>query len=231
MMKQITTLLLLAFMFSASAQTEKKWLIGAKVGFDYEKNMDKSDYNYFYDPEYSNGYNIERELSFDIEISKKIKDKIYFGVGMDMEFVKNKIEPSNAYGSYGVRPIGEFVDKTRLLSPYISATCIKSIGSKFNLIAKTYIKYDFIKLMSKSSSDNVFATSEYEASRQFINLGIQPALRFDMFEKFGIELTFGEIEYRRKTMESDERFKSENSSKLEMNFKPQNWLLGFYFRF
>lgn len=235
-MRYIITFLAFLFFVNSNAQSDKTWIVSTQVGFFYKKNMNEYDNGAFSPASFTPYYDISRSFSNRIYIGKKIGKNLNVGAGVELNLIKNQAEneeylyTNNLFT--GIRTTIN-VNKTNRYSPFIFFEYNQTIGSRFYLVAKAHFQYDLYKL---NNSREVTEGSDYsefneEQNQHYMTIGLQPALRYDLFERFGIELNFGKIEHSTQTMNSEENINDTEPNKLEINFKPNNWLIGVYFRF
>lgn len=224
-MKQIITLLLVSFIFTANAQIEKKWVLGANLGYRYEENgtlpfninNPMISYNY--------GTNVSNELNLGFNLGRKFNDNIVLGLGIN-SFISKNI----------VYHVSSTTYKGKGLGPIIYMDFIKRITNRLSILVKGYIQYDFCSYKVDLDGSFYGGTSSFNTIKekykyQYLNSGMRPSFRFDFNEKFGLELTLGKIEYRKKTNDHNYQTKNDNSSIFQINMEPQEWLVGLYLNF
>lgn len=234
--RYIFTFLAFLFIFNINAQSDKTWILGSQLGYNYNENM--SDYNNgaISIASFNPYFDKSRSFTNNIYLGRKIGENLFWGIGLDLLLIKTQKRYEEL--SQSGNPITDIrttlnINKTTKYSPFIYLEYNYAIGSKFYLVAKSYFQYDLYKFKESNEVTDVGGYSENvdEQNQQYVTISIQPAIRYDLFRSFGIELNLGKIGYSKQTMDSEENLTDVNPNRMEINFKPQNWLVGIYFRF
>lgn len=229
-MKQILTLLLVSSIFIVHAQTEKEWVLGVNLGYKHQENgtLPFSLNN----PMYLSNYrtNVSNETNNGFQLGRKLNENIVLGFGINSFISKIEVNYGNAYKGKGIGPVF-YLDY------------IKSITNKLAIVLKGYIQYDFCKYEVDNSAgygygsyggygygySSINMTEKYKY--QYLNTGLRPSFRFDLNERFGLELIMGKIEYRKRVNDQNYQTKYDNASLFQINMNPQEWLIGCYLNF
>ncbi|MGK7392223.1 MAG: hypothetical protein ACNS60_17860 [Candidatus Cyclobacteriaceae bacterium M2_1C_046] len=164
-------------------------------------------------------------------INKFISNSLTIGVGLG--YGKNKY---TTYLSGDPRIINNDSERTEsIVSPFImiekffplsdklSFTGMGNIFGHFANVQSEYYMYD-VNLGTSSSFSTEVKTSSFEIS-------LNPSLRYDLFSQIGIQLIFGRLSYEQSINDSSINDDYEvNESEVHLDFSPQNWQLGFFYR-
>jgi hypothetical protein len=186
------------------------------------------------------------DLNFTVTAGKKLKSNFYYGLGLSYNTINQEVNPesdipelsSSAYYTF-VSSYMNAVSKSNVISPIIYLQYYKSITERFYITFDLYSRYDFNQTITESTlynpniSNNTYDKSselKTEIKRQYLNFGLFPSLRVNLYKKLGMDLTFGGMEYKIKTVDS-RRDIDKKTKEFNIGFNPENWIIGFYLTF
>lgn len=235
-MRQLLVLLLSFILVQLHAQTDKNFIIRTHFGgnFAHNDNLDANANNY------GEKY---RHVIFVASVGRKVKNNYYCGLGLSYGHSGQEINPNsdvpaitNLPGSVAQSYLNS-LSTTHVISPLIFVQYFSTLSDKLVVYIDLYTKYEFnnnkTELTSyypNTSNSTYMKGDEYttEFKKQYINLGLQPGLRLNVFKSLGVEFKFGLINYQRKTHDSRAKDIEKRTSDFQFGFKSENWLIGFY---
>lgn len=242
-MKQIITLIFIISLTQLVAQTDKDYILTSDFGYYYQhKDLADASYNATGLRNYGEKYNA---LTFNFSAGKKVGNHFYYGGGISYSYDHEEINPDSdtpkASGSSGYGTTIGYVNNNKTqngISPLIFVQYFTDLSNRISFATDFYMKYTFNKIKTSSiyyqpgsgvgnylkGNENIKVTR-----KQYISFGLQPMLRFTISKCVGMEFRFGLIEYIQKTKDNGEPVDKKTNG-LEIGFKPENWLLGCYFR-
>jgi hypothetical protein len=63
-----------------------------------------------------------------------------------------------------------------------------------------------------------------------MDFGLRPALRFRLVKNFGLDFTFGILQYSLKIKDSRQNDLDKKTNAFQIGFVPNNWMLGIYLK-
>lgn len=240
-MKYLVCLFFLFYCFlGLKAQTDKSIMLKTSIGYDYQHN-DHGDISSDYEgPAYGEKIN---DLKISLLAGKKLKSHFYYGLGISYNILTQEINPENDIpeldNSAGYISVSSYVNQiasSNKISPIIYFQYFTRLNDRLYISFDLYSKYDFNVTKTESILYNPnLSTYTYEKSftsnteikRQYLNVGLFPSLRINLYKNFGVDLTFGSMEYRIKTADSRQNI-DKNTKEFNLGFKPENWTIGFY---
>jgi hypothetical protein len=241
----ILTFSFLLIFSETDAQNRKNYLFRSGIGYSYT-HKDQLDAGNGYP---SNGLygEIINDFTVSVNAGRQLKSHFYVGLGFDYSLQKNEINPDGDVpdpdpqsGYQGIYfSFFQSIKKTHTYSPFLYFQYFYSFSEIFSLSLDLYSRYNF-----SSSETNAFAYEltlpdstfipvgeQHTGSEiQSIDLGLSPSIRVKIANDMGIEFTFGQVEFSQKTMDS--RFPEDSflSNRFNIEFKPENWMVGFYIK-
>lgn len=242
-MKYVLYLICFLFLSEANAQTSKDYLLRTNFGFTFahEDMLDAGVSNL--GQEY---YGIlKSDLTYSLNGGRELISNFYYGLGLTYNRFKQEINPADDVpeikGTYGFQSMSSYVNSLSVnetISPFVFVQYFTKMSDRFSVAIDVYSQFDF-----NSNKTNYYhfgpdiinqtyiRTGEYKTSkkRQYINVGIQPSVRFSLFDNLGLEFSVGLLNYKQKI--KDSRFDLNKKSKmLEFGLMPENFLFGFYLK-
>ncbi len=224
----------------------------------------RSSINYFYqhkdrnDIEITEDYTIPlglitSDFGFGVNVARKSKSGIYYGLGYAYNYSKEIINPEsdlpdlklpNGSGGGVYHSVRSYTTIKNTNSPVIFVGYNKYLLGKLSFSIEFYTKYGFTN--SKNIQDTYIpkaisyfpivmeyqkTTTETDDKIQSIELGLLPSIRYDFTKKIGLELAFGNLHYFKKIKDTGTFEVNSNSSQIKASFKPIDWRLSFYLQF
>ena len=242
-MKQLFYFIFILYFTNSYAQTEKKFILRTNFGYNFS-HQDNLDSRQSVDQYYPGGINTNK-FNFGFTAGRKLKSNFYYGLGVFSTISKEETNPDVKFpeinGSLGFISLTSYmntVSKNSSISPVIYFQYFTNFSEKFSIAFDLYSKYTF---NSNSEAGTLYLPDipnkqfiksgneiELESNQQFINVGICPSLRFNIYKNFGMELAFGKLQYSNKISDSRKEEIDNKTKEFEFGFKPENWLIGFY---
>ena len=221
-----------------NAQTDRNNILSTNFNYNFNHK------DYLDDGEYLNGiFNgvKNNDLNFNTSVGRKLKTNFYYGVGLSYKVSKQEINPDSDIPEYSgtVNSYWNMISKDNTISPIIFIQYFNNLSDRFCIAIELFSKYDFNNNITRNTrydpdftSYTYIETSKHktEEQKQDIHLGIRPSIKFNIIENFGMEFTFGILEYSRKIMDSRRDDIDKKTEEFELGFKPENWLIGFYLK-
>lgn len=245
-MKPYFCLLISFFSFYAlRAQSEKGFIVETSLGYKRVHNDPVDAFREFSGTVYGEKIN---ELTSVLTVGKKLKANMYYGLGLLHNANRRELNPdsdipswesSAGSGFVTYTSYHHFVSTSNVIGPMVYFQYFTSLTERVFLTLDFNARYDFDRTQTQSTLynpnpfDNAYeASSEYktEIKKQYVNIGLFPSLRVSLYKEFGMDLTFGSIQYRAKTFDSM-REMDNMTKEFTMGFKPENWMVGFYLKF
>lgn len=236
-MKHLFYLVLIFSFFELSAQTEKDFILKTSIGYNYNHNYDR-------DISESSGYGEKiNDLKFSLTSGKKLKSHFYYGLGLSYNAIKKELNPdsdvpmlSSSQSYFGASSYYNSISTSNVISPIIYLQYYTKLNERIYFTIDLYSKYDFYITKTESAlyfpdltNYNYDKVDGYESEmkKQYFNIGIFPSLRINIYKNFGMDFTFGSVAYRIKTADSSINI-DKKTKEFEIEFKPENWIIGFY---
>ena len=243
-MRLIITLIFILIFIQLNGQTEKNYILATNFGYNFTHNdnldseIDNRGQNNFGEK--------NKEFNFSFNVGRKLKKCFYYGLGLSYEKLYQEVNPDTDIP--GINESPGFVAMTSYtnsistdikISPFIYIQYFNNISDRVSISVDLYTKYDFNTIKTKNifyrpditnNTHVISDESETEIEKKNINVGLQPALRFNIFKGFGLEFKVKMIEYRHKTYDSRRNDIDKKTNDLKIGFKPDNWLIGFYLK-
>ncbi len=237
----------LIFVFSTiglNAQTNKNYIVRTNFGYHYNHNdlLDSKRDNF----NQVNFGEIMHELNFTVSGGKSFKENFYYGLGLSSNYTKHEINPDSDRpeipdnsGMVSMTSYYNSISIDNSLSPMIFIQYFYNITERFSIAIELNSKYDFNKNITKSlhynpdiSNYSYVKGNEYktEVKKQYLNIGVQPSLRLDISKNVGLEFIIGSIMYNQKIKDTRYNNADKKTKEFDINFKPENWLIGFYLK-
>lgn len=243
-MRQIITLFFILSFIQLNAQTEKNYILSTSLGYHFTHNdpLD-SETNTWGQQNYG-----EKNKEFNAQFSagRKLKKNFYYGLGLSYKKSSYEINPDSdipeinrSSGFVTITGYTNSISTDLMISPSIYIQYFTSFSERASILVDLYSRYDFNRTKTKNTfyspdieNYTYINSGEYKAEleKQNINFGIQPALRLDIVKNFGLEFKFGVIEYQHKTYDSRRNDIDKKTNSFRIGFKPENWLIGLYFK-
>jgi len=243
-MKIYVTISLVLLALIINAQDNKNYLLRTSIGYSYH-HLDRIDAN---DGVTSPGLfgEINRSLTWDINAGRSLGNNFMLGLGFGLNTSLREVNPESdvpdisGLSGFSTIYVSIFhsVSKSMTYSPRIYFQYFYHISERFVVSLDLYTRYDYLheneenSLQTYSLLDSTVVLSNdhsnFEHKRQYLDFGISPSLRFIIVKNFGMEATFGALEYRMKL--SDSRAQDNEASSREFMFQltPDNWRIGFF---
>ena len=237
----IYPLLILSFL-KINAQTEKNYIIKTNLGYKYNHD-DKLDLST--NPSSFDYGKKTNDLKSSLTVGRKLNNKFYYGVGLSYNLIKTELNPESDVPASSFNPASAVItmvsyyneiNSNHIISPLIYFQYFMNLNERFSLTIDLVTKYDFSVTKGENTlylpdiytySYYAGATYSSEVKKQFFNIGIFPSLRVNIYKNFGMDLTIGYANYKIKT--NDSRLDLNKKSKeFDIDFKPENWNIGFY---
>jgi len=225
-----------------SAQTNKNFLLRTNLGYNFS-HVDAADAGYY---DFGNSVYGEKinDFAYNISAGKKFQTNFYYGVGLLYNITKQEINPDsdipmNITSAAFTINYNNSVYMDNTISPFIFIQYFNNITDRFSVAFDLYSKYDFSESSLNRTSYIINVTnhnvindgeSHSEIKKEYLSFGILPSLRFTIIKNFGMDFTFGIMEYRLKTKDSRLDNPENQSKEFKIGFKPENWLIGFYLK-
>lgn len=248
------TFVLITLVLPIHAQTDKLNIVKTNLNLSFNTNdlidAQQNDYEQIISDKTIN-------FKYSIFLGRKFKSNFYYGFGILNEFMKYEINPdveshetptSTGYSNYSSSYLNAII-KSTTYSPALYVQYFTSITERFHIAFDIISSYDFYKSSSEAKYKTLSTTefpyggvngffaprqsdNKSELKKQFINIGMNPSIRFDIIKNFGMDLTFGSVQYRLKTKDSrlEDYEIDKKTQAFHINFTPKNWLLGFYYK-
>lgn len=240
-MKHLIKFLLIFCFAELSAQKEQNFILSTHVGYNYTFE-DKSD-NFTFDFLVPGERKIQ-ELNLSMSVGRKFRTNFYYGLGFAINWWKDEWNP-NLNEPYPAGQTGmassSFVSNY-VYSPLAYLQYFANLGGRAQLTFSLISRYDFEKTTAgykifqpsplNGDDDFTIRTSERETTWEFFYTGLVPGFRLNLYKSFGMNVAFGDVAYRIKTADSrlpDMDIKK--SREFNVNFRPENWRMGFYLAF
>lgn len=247
-MRKLILLVLLFSVITANAQKEKKYILRTDFGYSYShKDMldagsGNSVNNYFGE--------INSTFTTSIGAGRKLKSNFYYGLGVIYNSSKYEINPdadipdfSDSSDGYGQIMMSYTHSKSEdhVVSPFLFFQYFYDFTDWFSIAFDLYSKYDFYQNKTNSIfyipiQDNgdyqymKYSENSTETKKQILNIGLRPSLRFKLYKNFGLNFTFGILEYSLKTKDSRQDDLEKKTKAFRIGFAPSNWMLGIYLK-
>jgi hypothetical protein len=207
-MRLILSLIFIVSLIELNAQTDKNYILRTNFGYKYNHKDILDDIPGYFGT-------INNDLIINLSAAKKLKTNFYYGLGLIYNVSKSEINPdsdvpkydsSQSYGYISRRSYNNTTISDNIISPIVFIQYFMQASDRVSIAMELYLKYDFVKNSTNHiwySPANVFV-DEYKTKvqKQYINLGINPTLRFYIVRNFGMEFTFGLFEYQSKVKDS-----------------------------
>ncbi|MFN2395477.1 MAG: hypothetical protein ABR597_07290 [Bacteroidales bacterium] len=239
-MKYLISLFLVFYFAGLSAQSEQNFILNTNIGYNYAYEDKADDYPF-------DMYSVPRDktinnLEFSVAIGKKFKSNFYYGIGFALNLQKTEVYPGinkpyydSEFGYY-YRSYNN-VFKDYVYSPLVYLQYITNLGERFKMTVTLISQYDFEKSFAKFTRYEPVSFENYttsvntdESKREYISALLVPGFKLNLYKSFGMNVSFGSMAYRIKTAESllpDIK----KSREFAIDFKPENWTLGFHLYF
>lgn len=242
-MKHFFLFFLIFSIFELTAQTENNFILKTNIGYSYIHN-DNGDVS-----SQSTGLNYGEkinDLNFSVTAGKNFRSHFNYGLGLSYNTIKKEVNPENDIPELNNSAvyIGAFsyvnsVETSRIISPIIYFQYYSNFSERIYITFDLYSKYDFDLTKTESTLYNpnfiIYSYDEFdqfktEIKRQYLNVGMFPSVRINLYKNFGMDFSFGTIEYRIKTVDSRTNI-DKKTTEFNLDFNPENWKIGFYVTF
>ena len=245
MKKALFTVLLFSIV-TVYAQQDKKYILRTDFGYSYShKDMLDASTTAFGT---NNFGEINNAFTTSIAAGRKLKSNFYYGLGVFYNSSKYELNPDadipDFSGSSGYIQMHSYVHSVSMdkaISPFLFFQYFLNLTDWFSIAFDLYSKYDFYQ----NNTDNIFYTpnpepgdytyvkvneSSVETKKQILNFGIRPSLRFKLHKSFGLDFTFGIVQYSLKIKDSRQDDLDNSTTEFQLGFAPNKWMLGIYLK-
>lgn len=221
-MQKLLTILFILFCFQCYSQEKINSYLSTKGAFSFTQQGILTLPNQVPAIQKTTTYNINPAYY------RHVNSSIYLGLGLMYTYSKIKTENPNVLNS-GQRS----VEIGRSFSPAIHSEWLKPIAERLTFSVSCNMYYSIITYenhryyVDLQTGDIKESKSNWKAQKIGINLS--PNLRYLLFEKLGLQLSFAKIEWSRKV--NDTRFNDLNlaESNLKLGFNIEDWQFGLYY--
>ena len=191
---------------------------------------------------------INNAFSTSIGAGRKLKSNFYYGLGVFYNSSKHEINPdadipdfSASSGYVQMTSYVHSVSTDKAISPFLFFQYFYDFTDWFSIAFDLYSRYDFYQ----NKTNRIYYTpnpepgdytyikineNSTETKKQILNFGLRPSLRFKLYKNFGLDFTFGIMEYSLKIKDSRQDDLKKKTKAFRMGFAPNDWMLGVYLK-